>query len=142
VFRVNRLKVWIFTLLVSATGAAALLLHARALRDDAVAGLDARLAAGAGQATAALRASLREVAAAATVAAREPALRTALAPAAEPSPLPRRQRGNAPPAVDPGKEGAAFQAAAQAALASAERALGGELPAGRLVMAANLPSLS
>jgi len=141
---VNRVKVWIFTLLVVAAGAAALLSHAASEKAAALAALDARLAAGAAQASAALRTSLRETAAAAALAAREPALRAALAPKAEAPPLPRRP-GKAPPpapAVDPAQEEAAQAAAAAAALEGAEQLLGAPLPAGRVVLAASAASLA
>jgi hypothetical protein len=141
VFRVNRFKVWIFTLLVVGAGAATLYRHARALRDGAIAGLDARLAAGAGQAATSLKAALREAAAASALAARTPELRAALGVAEET--LPRKPRGKGPAEASAApRDDVAVQSAARVALAAAERALGGELPAGRLVLAADLSTLS
>jgi len=138
---VNRLKVWIFTLLVAAAGAAGLRAHVLTLREDALAGLDARLSAAASHVGTALHAALREAAAAAALAAREPALRAALAPRGDSPPLPRK-KGKPASQVDPAKDDAAQQAAAEAALAAAEGALGGSLPAGRMVVAASQAALS
>ena len=136
----NRLKVWIFTLLVAAAGAAGLRVHVQALRQEAIAGLDARLSSAAGHVGTSLRAALREAAAASALAAREPALRAALAPRVEPA-LPRK-KGKLAPQPEPAKEDAAQQAAADAALAVAEGALTGSLPAGRVAMAASQGVLS
>ncbi|MFT3914816.1 MAG: MXAN_5187 family protein [Anaeromyxobacteraceae bacterium] len=139
----NRLKVWIFTLLVVAAGAAALLSHASGEKAAALAALDARLAGAAAQAGVALRASLRETAGAAALAARDPALRAALAPRAEPAPLPRRGvKAPPPPPVEPAQDDAAQSAAAAAALEGAERALGAPLSPGRTISAANAAALA
>jgi hypothetical protein len=141
---VNRLKVWIFTLVVVGAGAAALFVHARSLRADVLGALDARLETAARQASASLRATLLETAAAAALAAREPALRAALAPEAEPPPPPRKP-GRTPAPRPPARAApdvALHAAAASAALEGAEQALGGALPAGRVSLAANLAVLS
>ncbi|MFO0581594.1 MAG: MXAN_5187 family protein [Anaeromyxobacter sp.] len=138
----NRLKVWIFTLLVVAAGAAALLSHASGEKAAALAALDARLASASAQATAALRASLRETAGVAALAARDPALRAVLAPRVESAPAPRRggKVPPPPPPAEPAQDDAAQAAAAGAALEGAEQALGA--PAGRTISAANAAALA
>jgi hypothetical protein len=139
----NRLKVWVFALLAVAAAAFLLRLHSDALRAEALAQLDARLAAGAAHARAALRGAERDAAVLAALAARDADLVRALAPAAAPEAPPVRRRGAPPPAPpDPGAGDAAADRAASAALASAAQGAGlPALPEGTLVAAGDRRAL-
>lgn len=139
----NRLKLWVFALLVAAGAAFGLRAHVGRLRAQALAGLDARLAAAAAHAGATSRSLAREAAVAAAFAARDERLVEALhQKEAAPPPPARGRRGRAPPlprrpVVDEEAQEAALREAARAALASAEKAFGFELPAGTVVTAGN-----
>jgi hypothetical protein len=147
----NRIKFWVFTLLVVAAGY--LLAHtaSTARRADAIAALDARLASAAAHVAAATGSAGREASSVAALAARDEALVSALHPVAAPPPAPPpppKGKGKRappppppPPRVDPAAQDAAAQAAAKAALAKAEKALGFDLPLGTQVLAASQASL-
>jgi hypothetical protein len=140
----NRLKVWVFAFLVAAVLAFTLRSHAARLRAQAVAGLDARLAAAAAQVAASSRSLAREASAAAALAARDARLGEALA-AKEAAParkLPRRRPAPSPASPDDEATEAALREAARAALSAAERAFGFELPTGSVVTAGNREWLS
>jgi hypothetical protein len=145
----NRVKFWVFTLLVVAAGY--LLVHAASTsrRADVVAALDARLASAAAHVTAATSAAGRDAAAAAALVARDEAVANALRPAAPPPPPPPPPRGKKgaqppppPPRVDPAAEEARAHAAAKAALEKAEKALGFDLPQGAQVLVAGPATLA
>jgi hypothetical protein len=130
----NRLKVWLYALLVVAAAAVTLRAHAARLRAHELAELDARLAAAAAQVSASSRALAREASAAAALAARDGRLVEALAAKeAAPSRLLPRKRA---PQEDEAAENA-LREAARAALAAAESAFGFELPASSVVTAGN-----
>lgn len=133
----NRLKVWLFTLLVVAAAAVTLRAHAGRLRAGELAQLDARLESAATQVSAAARALAREASAAAALAAGDDRLAGALAamePAQGPAGFRRRVAPVPPPPVTEAEE-TALRDTARAALAAAERALGFELPGGTVVTA-------
>jgi hypothetical protein len=133
----NRLKVWLFTLLVVAAAAVTLRAHVGRLRAGELAELDARLESAATQVSAAARALAREASAAAALAAGDARLTGALAamePAQGPAGVRRRVAPVPPPPVTEAEE-TALRDTARAALAAAERALGFELPGGTVVTA-------
>ncbi len=117
----NRLKLWLFALLV--IGAAGLSLHAVSadLGARALQVLDARLVAASARATASQRALQGDAGAVAALAARDPALIHALAD--------EGGRRRARTAGDAAQDGAAQQVA-RTAVAAAEAELGVTLPAG------------
>jgi hypothetical protein len=128
----NRLKLWLFALVVAAGAAVALRSVSIGERDVAIRVLDARLNAAAARAAASGRALARETTAVAALAARDPRLRELLHPRApEPPPVVGRGR-KAPPAPDapavPGADDAAVAAAARGAVTAAEGQLGFALP--------------
>ncbi|HEY6101527.1 MAG TPA: hypothetical protein VIW03_18965, partial [Anaeromyxobacter sp.] len=140
----NRIKVWVYALLVVAAGVLTLRAHTARLRARALGDLDARLAAAAAQVGAATRALAREASAGAAFAARDPALVQALhameAPPPPPEPRAKGKRARpppAPPAVDADAQEAALRDAARAALASAEKTFGFDLPGSTVVTAGN-----
>jgi hypothetical protein len=145
----NRLKLWVFTLV--AAGAAFLALRSAAVsrRADAIAALDARLASAAAHVAASFRSTGREAAALAAVVARDQALVAALrAPEPAPAPAPAA-RGKHPaaapaaaPAVDPAADDARQRDAARAALAGAEKVLGLELRSGSSAVAVGREALA
>ena len=138
----NRLKLWLFALVVVAAAGVAVHLHTRTMRADALAAADARLDAAAQQVIAATGALAHDAAAAAALVARDPGLVQALAGAGqEPATRGRRARG-APATTDPSTEQAATERAGRAALGAAERALGFRLPDGASVIAATRESLA
>jgi hypothetical protein len=127
----NRLKLWLFALVVAAGAAVALRSVSIGERDVAIRVLDARLNAAAARAAASGRALARETSAVAAVAARDPRLREILHPRApEQPPVVRRGRTLPPaevPAV-PGADDAAVAAAARGVVTAAEGQLGFALP--------------
>jgi hypothetical protein len=136
----NRVKVWVYALVVAAAAIVTLRTHTLGLRADALADLDGRLATAAAQALASSRAVAREASAAAALAARDAKLVEALhAKEAAPTPLPRKGRSRPPPRSPANEDAqeAALREAARAALAAAERALGFDLPDGTVVTAGN-----
>jgi len=135
----NRLKVWVFTLLAIAVAGVLLRAHSESLRTDALARIDGRLAQGAGQGEAALRATVRDASALASLVARDPALVRSLSPA--PEPIPGRRLRAAPPAPDAAASDAAVEQASAAALAAAASALGITLPPGAVAIAGDRASL-
>jgi hypothetical protein len=144
----NRLKLWVFTLLVVAAGFLLAHVASTARRADAVAALDARLASAAAHVGAATNAAGREAASAAALIARDETLLSAVrapAPPAPPPPAPKGRKAPPPappaPAPDPAAQDAAAQAAGKAALDKAEKALGFDLPQGTQVIAASQASL-
>jgi hypothetical protein len=138
----NRAKVWAYSVLVAGVGVASLRAELLARRADAIATIDARLAAGVAQVGAATRAVAREASAAAALASSDAHLVQALHPREAPAakPLPRKRARNAPPpppSPDDEAREAALREAARAALATAEKALGFSLPDGTVVTAGN-----
>ena len=142
----NRVKLWVFTLLVVAAGYALVRNDAVTRRAEAVASLDARLAAASSHVSASLAALARETTAAVALVAKDTALDTALhAKEAEPPPPPppakgKKARPQPPPLprkVDPEAEEAKVRDAARAALDKTEKAYGFELPPGSAVTAGN-----
>lgn len=145
----NRVKVWAYAVAVAAVAVAALRAELLRQRGDAAVALDARLAAGAAQVSAATRAVAREASAAAAATARDAKLVQALEAKepAPPAPLPRKRGKGAPPpqplpTVDEEAREAALREAARAALATAERTFGFSLPDGTVVTAGNREWLS
>jgi hypothetical protein len=147
----NRLKLWLFALVVLSAAAVAAFAHTQGLRTDALAALDARLGAARIGLSAADAALSREAAALAALVAREPTVVQALAPPspAPAAPLPRRRGARAqlaqPAPVAAVPDEAALDAVLDreiaTALASAARALGGEAPAGAVALSASRASL-
>jgi hypothetical protein len=78
----NRLKVWLYALVVVGGAYAAVRLHVQQLRAAALSELDARLAAASAQLLAATRSLTREASASAALVARDGRLLAALRPAA------------------------------------------------------------
>ncbi len=128
----NRLKVWLYALLVAVASAIALREHSVQLRAAAIADVDARLAAGAAHVEASARARAREASAAAAFTIRDEKLVVFLH-AKESSA--RRDRSQA--TADPDAEEAALSEAARAALTGAEKTFGFELPGTTVVTAGN-----
>ncbi len=138
----NRLKVWLFTVLVVAAGTVTLRAYDAGLRARSLADLDARLAAGAAQVGASARSIAREASAAAALASRDERLVQALrAKEAAPAPQPTRGRRAKnlplPRKGDEEQEEAAFREVARAALSAAEKAFGSELPGATVITAGN-----
>ncbi len=128
----NRLKVWLYALLVAAVSAVALREHSIQLRTAAIAGVDARLAAAAAHVEASARALAREASAAAAFTVRDEKL-TVYLHAKEPA----ARRGKEQPPPDPDATEAALSEAARAALSAAEKTFGFELPGTTVVTAGN-----
>lgn len=124
----NRLKLWLYALIVVGAGAAALHLLTSDLRAGALRQLDGRLQAGAARLAASQHALQAEANGVAALAARDGALLQALAPAAAPA-----AKAKAPAAPDPAARAAALDAAAAAALAGAQSELGTALAGARAV---------
>jgi len=135
----NRVKLWLFTVLVVAVAFLALRAATVSRRADAVAALDARLASAAAHVSASTRTIAREASAVVAFVARDEKLVAALhsvegAPA---SPARgKRARPAAPPANAAGEE-AMLRVAARAALDAAEKALAFDLPPSTVVTAGN-----
>lgn len=138
----NRLKLWLFALVVVAAAGVAVYLHTRTLREDALEAVDARLAAAAEQIVAAKNALAHDAAAAAALVARDPSLAHAFG-GGEPLAAAGRRRARVAQetTVDPAAEDTAAERAGRAALAAAERALGFRLPDGTLVVTATRETL-
>jgi hypothetical protein len=143
---VNRVKFWVFTLLVVAAGYAVIRNDAVTRRSDAVASLDTRLASASAHVSASVAALSREATAAVAHIARDEGLVTALhakeAEAAPPPPPPKAKgkkgaKPPPPPRVDPEAEEARVRDAARAALEKAEKSFGYDLPQGTVVTAGN-----
>ena len=144
----NRLKLWLFALVVVSAAAVSAFVHTRTLRLDALAALDARIGSARLALSAADGALSSEAAALAALVARDPAVAQALAPAepaASPAPVARR-RSRAQLPLEPPRDEAAADAALEralgAALARAARAMGGTVPEGALALAASRASLN
>ncbi|HEY6098723.1 MAG TPA: hypothetical protein VIW03_04800, partial [Anaeromyxobacter sp.] len=136
----NRIKVWVYAIVVAAAAYLAVRAHTQQLRATAMADLDARLAAASAQVMASTRALSREVSAAAALAARDARLVDALhAKDAPPAPLPRKGKKAPPPPppVDEEARETALREAARAALGNAERTFGFDLPDATVVTAGN-----
>jgi hypothetical protein len=141
----NRLKVWIFTLLVVAAGYGVIRSTAVSRRSEAVAAVDARLASAAAHVATSVAALGREATAAATFIARDEGLVAALhakelaPPPPPPPPKGKGKKVKAPPApvVDAEAEEARLREAARAALDKAEKSFGFDLPPGTVVTAGN-----
>lgn len=133
----NRLKLWLFALIVLAAAALGLRWLARDLRKQAIDGIDRQLLAAQARAESAERSLTADLAAVAALAAQDDQLATALragAPA-EPAPgaKPRKSVQN-PPAPDPEQIDAAVDQAAAEAVSAAQALLGASQP-GREVRA-------
>ncbi|MFY3742395.1 MXAN_5187 family protein [Anaeromyxobacter sp. Red801] len=127
----NRLKLWLYALIVVGAGAAALHLLTSDLRASALRQLDGRLQAGAARLAASQHALQAEANGVAALAARDAALLQALAPAAA---VPAgKARGVPAAAPEPAARAAALDAAAAAALAAAQSELGTALAGARAV---------
>ena len=144
----NRLKLWLFALIVLALAALGLRWLALDLRRQAVEGIDRQLLAAQARVEAAASTLQAEVAAVAALAAQDGALAGALragAPAAqEPPAAPGKPRRPAPPpptAASPEQLDAAVDQAAAAAVAAAQQALDGAAQPGREVLAASREGL-
>jgi hypothetical protein len=135
----NRIKLWLYALLVVGAAAAGIRALSLQLRGDALDQLDARLQAAAARATAEQRALAGEASAVAAVAARDPRLLETLhAKEAMPEPPQgRRQKASPSPASDPTAEEAATQEALRAAVAGAEATLGLALPESSTIAGGN-----
>ncbi len=138
----NRLKLWLFALVVVAAAGVAVHLHTRTLRSDALAAVDARLDAAAQQVIAASATLAHDAAGAAAVVARDPGLAQALTGSPGEPTRGRRARGAPVPAADPAAEETSSERAARSALGAAERALGFRLPDGTTVVAATRETLA
>ncbi|WP_277957079.1 MULTISPECIES: MXAN_5187 family protein [Anaeromyxobacter] len=141
----NRLKLWLFALVVVAAAGVAVYLHTRTMREEALAAVDADVASAAQHAEAAKSALAHDAAAAAALVARDPALAGTLASggasATDPAARAHRTRAVAPAGSDPAAAELVTERAARAALAGAERALGFRLPEGTTVIAASRETL-
>ncbi|ABC83110.1 MXAN_5187 family protein [Anaeromyxobacter dehalogenans] len=126
----NRLKLWLYALIVVGAGAAALHLLTSDLRASALRQLDGRLQAGAARLAASQHALQAEANGVAALAARDAALLQALAPAAAPA---AKGKGAPAAAPDPAARAAALDAAAAAALGAAQSELGTALAGARAV---------
>jgi hypothetical protein len=138
--KMNRIKLWVFTLL--AVGVGFLLLRSATVsrRADAVAALDARLASAAAHVAASTRTIAREASAAAAFVARDEKLVAALHAKEQQLALPakgRRARPPPSPQVDLEAEEGKLREAAREALSSAERTFGFDLPGSTVVTAGN-----
>jgi hypothetical protein len=130
----NRLKLWVFALLVIALAGSALYVLTVDLRNQSIATLDARLDAAAARVASAQRALAAELTAVAGVAARDPRLAASVdGLSAYPTPSGRSRSRVPAPRQDPGAEDAAIGDLASAAVEGAESALGITLP-GRIVI--------
>ena len=133
----NRLKFWLFALVVLAGAVFGLRWLARDLRNQAIDGIDRQLLAAQARAEAAERSLTADLAAMASLAAQDDRLATALgagAPAAEPAPGTRRRAAQTPPAPSPEQLDAAVDQAAAEAVSAAQALLGAPQP-GREVRA-------
>ncbi|HTN53157.1 MAG TPA: MXAN_5187 family protein [Anaeromyxobacter sp.] len=141
----NRLKLWLYALLVVAAATAAVRAATLRLHAEAIRTVDERLAAARARLAVADRALVDQASAVAALAARDPKLLATLhakeaEPAPAPAPTPRGKRSKAPPPPpppDPAAQEAATQAALAAAVAAAESALGAPLPAGSQIAGGN-----
>lgn len=141
----NRIKVWLYAVVVAAASYVALRTYTQQLRAEAMTDLDARLAAASAQVMASARSVAREVSAASVLAARDPALLGVLHAKEKGAPTPVAQRKKdkaarppAPrPAADPEAWETAVREAARAALTAAENSVGFDLPGATVVTAGN-----
>jgi hypothetical protein len=145
--KMNRLKLWVFTVLVVAAAFFALHAATVARRAEAVAALDARLASAAAHVQASTRSLAREAAAAAAWIGRDAKLAAALHPrelAAAPAAAPRGRHAAKPapaPRADPAGP-AALREVARGVLSEAEKAYGFDLPGATVVTVATRESLA
>jgi hypothetical protein len=138
----NRVKLWVFTVLVAGAGFLGLRAATISRRADVVAAVDARLASAAAHVAASGRAIAHEASAAATLVARDDKLLAALhaKEAAPPAPAPAKAKRGKPAAPPPPSfeaEEASLREVAREALSSAERTLGFDLPSSTVVSAGN-----
>lgn len=124
----SRLKLWVLVALVAGAGVAHLVLASGWVAARAVGQLDRSLAAAVAQLDTGSRLFARQVAGVAHLAARDPALRAALAQKS--APLPRGRRTPTRPAPDP-------SALVEGAVRSAARALGVDVARGLVATLAN-----
>ncbi|WP_242395494.1 MXAN_5187 family protein [Anaeromyxobacter oryzisoli] len=127
----NRLKVWLFVLLVAAAGVAAARLVANSERKAATRALDARLDAGGARFAAAIRTLSSETAAVATLAARDARLVELLH--AKEAPGPRKASPGAASSADE----VGWEIASRAAIGAAEKAAGFKLPEDTQIVTGN-----
>jgi hypothetical protein len=133
----NRVKVWVFTLLVVAFGVLLVRTATLSRRAEAVAALDARLAGAAAHVAASAKSLMHEAGAAAGLVARDAGLLAALSADEPPAPPARGRRAPPSPPPDPAALDAKLENAAGQALSAAERQLGFELPETAVVTAGN-----
>jgi hypothetical protein len=131
----NRLKVWLFVLLVGAAAVAAVRFAAGAERRVIATAMDARLGVATAQVAAAIRTLSTETAAVAALAAQDPKLREHIHAKEAASPPARGRRVPPPVPVDLAAEEAVVQAAARSALGGAERAAAVTLPGSAVLYA-------
>ncbi len=148
----NRVKFWVFTLLVVAAGYGVLHSAAASRRADAVVALDARLASAAAHVTGSASGLGREMAAAAAFVAADEAVAAAVRSTEAPpaaSPVPAAAKGKkaapaSPPPVPPAArepDAARLRATARGALENAEKNFGFNLPPGTTAIAATRAGL-
>jgi hypothetical protein len=133
----NRIKIWVFTVLVVAVGFALVRAATLARRAESVAELDARLASAAAHVAASIRSTGREASAAAGFVAKDPRLAAALGAQEAPAPKARRARAASPATPEGAPDDAKLQDSARQALAGAERQLSFDLPGTTVVSAGN-----
>ncbi len=134
----NRLKLWVFTVLVVLVAFVALRAATISRRADAVAALDARLASAAAHVSASTRAIAREASAAVALVARDEKLLAALnAKESAPAAPARGKRARPAAPTSLAAEEATLREAARAALDAAEKAFAFELPPSTVITAAN-----
>jgi hypothetical protein len=136
----NRLKFWLFALVVLAVAASGMRWLAADLRKQAIDGIDRQLLAAQARAETAERTLTADLASVAALAAQDDRLAAALhasLPAAEPAPAARpRRSAQTPPAPNPDQLDAAVDQAAAEAVSAAQALLGAAQP-GREVRAAS-----
>ena len=148
----NRVKFWVFTLLVVAAGYGVLHSAAASRRADAVVALDARLASAAAHVTGSASGLGREMAAAAAFVAADESVAAAVRsteapPAASPVPAAAKGKKAAPASPPPGPpaarepDAARLRATARGALENAEKNFGFNLPPGTTAIAATRAGL-
>jgi len=127
----NRLRLWLYMLLLLGVGAADLYVVSRQLAARELEEADGRLRAAAAQLEVRSRLLARQVGNVAEAASRDPSLAEALSPKAPPEKPGRRPRPRPPPL--PAPSAAQVHAAGEAAVRQAERLTGVELPRGSAV---------
>jgi hypothetical protein len=138
----NRLKLWVYVVLVLGAGGALVAWASRDAASRALRQMDASLRAAEAHAGSIERLAAAEAAAVAQRAARDPALAQAILAAEPPPPPARRRRAPAPSPQEEASRQADVERAGQAGVDAAARALGVALPAGSFSTAASRPALA